>query len=131
MVSSGDNYLASAQFQASLDKGIPYYDAIAMDEIEYDAIAIGNHQFDFGPEIFANFVKSFDSRTPFVSSNLDFSESRSSIVWCGVTAVVSQRHRQRGREEIRLVGATTELCPPSPARGMSSPRTILRQCRPR
>jgi len=50
MVSSGDNFLAGAAFQASLDKGVPYYDAIGMSLIGYDASAIGNHEFDFGPD---------------------------------------------------------------------------------
>ena len=42
MLSSGDNFLAGPQFNASLDKGIPFYDTIAMRLIGYDASAIGN-----------------------------------------------------------------------------------------
>jgi 2',3'-cyclic-nucleotide 2'-phosphodiesterase (5'-nucleotidase family) len=120
MVSSGDNYLASAQFQASLDKGIPYYDAIAMDEIEYDAIAIGNHEFDFGPEIFANFVKSFDSRTPFVSSNLDFSGEPAFDRLVRRDRVVRSEIVNEGGERFGFVGATTELLPT-----ISSPRNVI------
>jgi 5'-nucleotidase len=120
LVSSGDNYLASAQLQASLEKGIPYYDAIAMDLIGYDASAIGNHEFDFGPDVFANFVKSFRSRTPFVSANLDFSAEPA-----------FDRLVRRGRiapfvivrddgESFGIVGATTPLLPI-----ISSPRDVV------
>jgi 2',3'-cyclic-nucleotide 2'-phosphodiesterase (5'-nucleotidase family) len=120
VVSSGDNYLATAQFQASLDKGVPYYDAVAMDLIGYDAAAIGNHEFDFGPEVFANFVRSFKSRTPFVSANLDFSGEpvfdrlirRNRIA----TSVVV---KEEG-EKFGIIGATTELLPV-----ISSPRNVI------
>jgi 5'-nucleotidase len=119
VVSSGDNYLASAQFQASLEKGIPYYDAIAMDLIGYDASAIGNHEFDFGPDVFANFVKSFRSGTRFVSSNLDFSGEPAfrRLVRKGIvtrSAVVSEEGERFG-----IVGATTPLLPI-----ISSPRNV-------
>jgi len=120
VVSSGDNYLPSAQFQASLDKGIPYYDAIAMDLIGYDASAIGNHEFDFGPDVFANFVKSFKSRTAFVSSNLDFSGEPAfdRLVRKGIvtrSAII----REEG-EKFGIVGATTPLLPV-----ISSPRNVI------
>jgi len=120
LVSSGDNYLASAQFQASLDKGIPYYDAIALDLIGYDAIAIGNHEFDFGPEVFANFVSSFKDKTPFLSANLDFSNEP-----------VFDKLTRRGRiaasvivkdegEKFGIIGATTDFLPI-----ISSPRDVI------
>jgi 5'-nucleotidase len=120
VVSSGDNYLASAQFQASLDKGIPYYDAIAMDEIGYDASAIGNHEFDFGPDVFANFVQSFESRTPFVSSNLDFSGEPAFDRLVRRDRVVRSAIVNEGGERFGFVGATTELLPT-----ISSPRNVI------
>ncbi|HYY76528.1 MAG TPA: hypothetical protein VE644_09445, partial [Gaiellaceae bacterium] len=40
MLSSGDNFLAGPEFNASLDKGVPFFDTIAMDLIGYDAVAI-------------------------------------------------------------------------------------------
>ena len=80
LVSSGDNFLAGAPFQASLDNGIPYYDAVAMGLIGYDASAIGNHEFDFGPDVFRDFVLSFSPPLSFVSvtqpSRLPFAPSR-------------------------------------------------------
>ncbi|CAN0367247.1 unnamed protein product, partial [Discosporangium mesarthrocarpum] len=49
---------------ASLDKGAPFYDTIALDYMEYDAICIGNHDFDFGPDILAGFIKGFERSEP-------------------------------------------------------------------
>ena len=73
MVSSGDNFLAGPEFNASLEKGVAFYDTIAMDLIGYDAAAIGNHEFDFGPDVLADFIEGFVGPLPFVSANLDFS----------------------------------------------------------
>ena len=73
VVSSGDNFLASPIFVANLESGV-FFDAQALDLIGYDAIALGNHEFDFGPEVLAEFIKQVSkSRAPFLSSNLDFS----------------------------------------------------------
>ncbi|HSO49050.1 MAG TPA: bifunctional metallophosphatase/5'-nucleotidase, partial [Acidimicrobiia bacterium] len=120
LVSSGDNYLASAQFQASLDKGVPFYDAMAMDLIGYDAVAIGNHEFDFGPDVFADFVRSFKSRTPFLSSNLDFSNEPvfDRLVRRGRIAA-SVIVREEG-EKFGIIGATTDFLPI-----ISSPRDVI------
>jgi 2',3'-cyclic-nucleotide 2'-phosphodiesterase (5'-nucleotidase family) len=75
MVSSGDNFLAGVEFNASLEKGVPLYDAITLDLIAYDAMAIGNHEFDFGPDVLADFILGItSSRTPFLSANLDVSQ---------------------------------------------------------
>ncbi len=120
VLSSGDNYLASAQFQASLEKGIPYYDAIAMDLIGYDAVAIGNHEFDFGPDVFANFVKSFKSRTPFVSANLDFSGESVFDRLVRQKKIAGSVIVEEEGERFGIVGATTELLPI-----ISSPRGVI------
>ena len=37
MISSGDNFLAGPEFNAGLEKGVPFYDTIAMELIGYDA----------------------------------------------------------------------------------------------
>ncbi|MCC7388568.1 MAG: 5'-nucleotidase C-terminal domain-containing protein [Phycisphaerales bacterium] len=73
MISSGDNYLAGPEFNASLAKGVPFYDTIAMELVGYDAATLGNHEFDFGPDTLADFVEGFTSGFPFLSANLDFS----------------------------------------------------------
>ena len=119
-VSSGDNYLASAAFQASIVRGIPYYDAIGMSLIGYDASAIGNHEFDFGPDVFGNFVRSFSPELNFVSANLDFTEEPDlqALVDDGRIAqsiVVKDRGERFG-----IVGATTEALAV-----ISSPRNVM------
>jgi 2',3'-cyclic-nucleotide 2'-phosphodiesterase (5'-nucleotidase family) len=120
LLSSGDNFLAGPEFQASLEKGVPFYDSIALNEIGYDAFAIGNHEFDFGPDVLADFIESFGpDRPPFVSANLDVSdEPRLAALAADGTIVASTVVRERG-EQIGVVGATTPLLP-----AISSPRNV-------
>jgi 5'-nucleotidase len=120
-ISAGDNFLASPEWQASLDKGVPYYDAIALDSLDYDAFTIGNHEFDFGPDVLANFINSFRGRDDiFISANLDFSAEPAlqELVDSGrirPSVVV----RERG-ERIGVIGVTTpEL------REVSSPGDVV------
>jgi 5'-nucleotidase / UDP-sugar diphosphatase len=120
-ISAGDNFLASPEWQASLDKGVPYYDAIALDYLDYDAFTIGNHEFDFGPEVLANFINSFRGNDDvFLSANLDFSAEPA------LQELVEQGRirpsivvRERG-ERIGIIGVTTpEL------REVSSPGDVV------
>ena len=107
-LNAGDNFLAGAEWQASLDNGVPYYDAIALDSLRYDAMVIGNHEFDFGPDVLANFINSFRGRDDvFLTANLDFSQvpSLQALVDAGrirPSIVV----RERG-ERIGIIGLTT------------------------
>ena len=71
VLNAGDNIFSGAELNASIEKGIPFYEAIAMERIGYDVSALGNHDFDFGPDIVAEFISGFRS-LPFVSANLDF-----------------------------------------------------------
>lgn len=111
MLSSGDNFLAGPEFNASLAQGVPFYDAVAMELIGYDAVCMGNHEFDFGPSVLADFIVSFTDGTPFLSSNLDFSGEpllqaleRSGRI--AARAVVESDGRQYG-----IIGATTPDLP--------------------
>lgn len=120
MLSSGDNFLAGAEFAASLENGVPFYDAVALRLVGYDAMAIGNHEFDFGPDVLADFIKGFRGSVPFLSANLDVSgepslarlERRGHIASSTVV-------RERG-EKIGIIGATTPQLP-----NISSPRNVL------
>jgi 2',3'-cyclic-nucleotide 2'-phosphodiesterase (5'-nucleotidase family) len=47
---------AGPEFSASLEKGVPFYDSILASHIGYDVLAIGNHEFDFGPDVLENFI---------------------------------------------------------------------------
>ncbi len=122
LVSSGDNFLAGAAFNASLDAGVPYFDGIAMDYIGYDAIAIGNHEFDFGPGILANFISSFPtSQPPFLSANLDVSgePKLAALAAAGRIAKSTIVKLDRG-VRIGVIGATTPQLP-----FISSPRNVV------
>lgn len=120
VLSSGDNFLAGPEFTASLSKGVPYYDSIALKAMGYDAIAIGNHEFDFGPDVLADFIAGFGHHAPpFLSANLDFRDEPRlrALVKKGTIAASTVVH-ERG-EKIGIVGATTPLLP-----AISSPRNV-------
>ena len=120
MVSSGDSILAGPEFNASLEIGVPYYDTIAMDLIAYDAVTIGNHDFDFGPDVLANFIEGYQYTVPpYLSANLIYSgEPRLQTLFdegrIARSTVVDVRD-----ELIGIIGATT----PNLA-FISSPRNV-------
>ncbi len=114
-LSSGDNFLAGPEFNASLNRapGLPLYDAIVADSLNYDALAIGNHDFDFGPEILARYISEISvSSPPFVSANLTFSDEPllQALVDEG-RIVPSTIITLEDGEEIGIVGATTPNLP--------------------
>jgi 2',3'-cyclic-nucleotide 2'-phosphodiesterase (5'-nucleotidase family) len=120
MLSSGDNFLAGAEFAASLDKGVPFYDSIAMSLIGYDAIAIGNHEFDFGPETLADFIRGFDPAVPFLSSNLDVSGEPTLAALEDQGRIAKSTIVDENGELVGVIGATTPQLP-----NISSPRNVL------
>lgn len=107
VVSSGDNFLAGPEWNASLEKGVPFYDSIALDHIGYDAMTIGNHEFDFGPSVLADFIAGFSPDVPFISANLDVSAvpELAALADAG-RLTASTVIRERG-ERIGIIGATT------------------------
>jgi 5'-nucleotidase len=120
MVSSGDNFLAGPEFTAGLVNGVPFYDTIAMELIGYDAINLGNHDFDFGPDVLADFIDGFVETPSYVSANLDFSgEPRlQAYVDAGIIAP-STIVKVRG-ELIGVIGLETPNLP-----FISSPRNVI------
>lgn len=120
MLSSGDNFLAGPEFNASLEKGAPFYDSIAMGLIGYDAAAIGNHEFDFGPDVLADFIGGFEGAFPFVSANLDFTAEPSLQRLVDQKDIVKSFILKREGQLIGIVGATTPLLP-----AISSPRNVV------
>jgi predicted extracellular nuclease len=126
LLSSGDNFLAGPQLQASLenydgdtdysDDG-PFYDAVALDRLGYDASAVGNHEFDFGPKALGYFISQFkDSNIRFVSSNLDVTGEKALEQFVAPapgtpgTLVEWTRADVNGRK-VAIVGATTPRLP--------------------
>jgi 2',3'-cyclic-nucleotide 2'-phosphodiesterase (5'-nucleotidase family) len=120
MLSSGDNFLAGSEFTASLEKGVPFYDSIAMSLIGYNAIAIGNHEFDFGPDVLADFIRGFSPAVPFLSANIDVSAEPALLALEQQGRIAkSTVVRERG-ELIGVIGATTPQLP-----NISSPRNVI------
>jgi 5'-nucleotidase len=127
VVSSGDNFLAGPEWNASLANGIPFYDAIALDLIRYDALTIGNHEFDFGPDVFEDFVGSFDAfrpyawkmDPPFISANLDFSGEPGLQDLADRQRIAASTVVKKDGVAIGIVGGTTETLP-----FVSSPRNV-------
>jgi 5'-nucleotidase / UDP-sugar diphosphatase len=125
-ISSGDNFLAGLAFNASLTSGPigsrTYYDAMALQQIGYDAITIGNHDFDFGPQVLADFITFYNGQggtAPFLSANLNFSgeSTLQSLVDTGSIAkstIVTKNGNQYG-----IIGVTTETLP-----NVSSPGNV-------
>ncbi len=72
-ISSGDNFLAGPRLNASFDDAADaFYDALVYTEGGFDAMTIGNHEFDFGPDVLADFIEATQD-IPFLSANLDVS----------------------------------------------------------
>lgn len=109
LLNSGDNYLAGTTFQASQEPGAPFYDALAVSNLGYDALAIGNHEFDFGPSTFARFVNEVPG-VPFVSANLDYSGEPSLSPLAGNRLVSSTVVKVTG-VSVGVVGLTTPSLP--------------------
>lgn len=113
MVSSGDNFLAGPEFNASLSlpAGSRYYDALALQAIGYDAICLGNHDFDFGPEVLASFINGFTDGTKFLSANLDCSAEPSLASLVGSGRIAKRTTSVANGVTIGFVGATTPDLP--------------------
>ena len=107
-LSTGNNTLSGPQYRASLERGeLPYYDALAMDIIGYDASAVGHHEFDFGPDAFADFIESFQSDTPFLSANLDVTEEPRLAPLADAGRIAPSVILDVADERIGLIGVTT------------------------
>ena len=119
MVSSGDNFLAGPAFTASLERN-EFYDARLIEIIVYDALALGNHDFDFGPDVLARFITQIMHRpAPFLSANLDFSGERSLERLVERGRISGATVLRKNNERIGIVGATTPNL-----RSVSFPRNV-------
>ena len=110
LLSSGDNFLAGPEFNASLTDGV-FYDATVLNNAGYDAIILGNHDFDFGPDLLADFVGEVDASTPFLSANLDFTAEQGLQDLVDANRIAKSTVVTKGGEQIGIVGATTPNLP--------------------
>jgi 2',3'-cyclic-nucleotide 2'-phosphodiesterase (5'-nucleotidase family) len=109
-LTAGDNFLAGKEWQASLDRdpALPTYDGLALDRVGYDALCLGNHDFDFGPDTLARFIESFPvSNAPFLSANLGFADEPALDALADAGRIRSSIVVERAGQRIGIVGATT------------------------
>lgn len=117
-VTSGDNFLAGPEFNASQDHGLPFYDSILLDYLNYDAIDLGNHDFDFGPEVTADLIEGLEETDDavFLSANLDFSAQPDIQAQVAAGKVAPSTTVELGGHTVGVIGIT----PPN-LRQISSP----------
>lgn len=108
VLGAGDSFLAGPLFTVSLRRGPPFLDALALELAGYDALGLGNHEFDFGPGVLADFVDSFQSPAPpLLSANLDFEDE---VRLRGLAArgrLAASTVLEGGGERIGVIGVTT------------------------
>ena len=120
MVSSGDNFLAGPEFNVGLNAGVPFYDTIAMELIGYDAVALGNHDFDFGPDVLADFIAGYTDPPPYVSANLDFSGEPRLQAYVDAGIISPSTIVEVRGELVGIIGLETTNLP-----FISSPRNVV------
>ena len=118
-LTSGDNFLASLELGVSLDREGPMYDSVALSGL-YDAMALGNHDFDFGPDVTARFISGFDPAVPFLSANIDVSAEPALADLAERGLVAPSTVIETGGERIGVIGAVTPWLP-----NISSPRKVV------
>lgn len=107
MLSSGDNFLPGQTFNASNANGV-YYDALALDAIDYDAICLGNHDFDFGTSVLADFISAFETnKAPYLSANLSFENVPALKTLVEAERIVPSTIVEKDGQKIGIVGLTT------------------------
>ena len=108
------------EFSASLARRpAPFYDIIALNLIGYDAIVLGNHEFDFGPDVLADAIRGSSSHAPFLSANLDFSREPRLAELVATGRIASSTILAVNGESVGVIGATTPGLP-----YLSSPRNV-------
>ncbi len=118
-LTSGDNFLASQELGVSMSREGPLYDSIALSGV-YDAMALGNHDFDLGPEFTARFITGFSPAIPFLSANMDFSGEPSLQALVDSGLISGSAVIEKGGERIGVIGAVTPMLP-----NISSPRNAV------
>ncbi|MCY4457876.1 MAG: 5'-nucleotidase C-terminal domain-containing protein [Acidimicrobiaceae bacterium] len=118
-LSAGDNFLASQELSIALAREGMLYDTIALNGL-YDAITLGNHDFDFGPDVTARFIEGFDPVVPFLSANADFSAEPNLQALVEAKTLVPSTVIETGGEMVGIIGAVTPALP-----NISSPRNVV------
>lgn len=118
-VTSGDNFLAGATFSVGLDRVGPLFDALALARADFDAMCLGNHDFDFGPDVLARFITDLPD-VPFLSANLDFTAEPALAALVAAGRIAPSTIITTAGRPIGIIGATTEALAE-----ISSPRDVV------
>ncbi|MBE2318063.1 bifunctional metallophosphatase/5'-nucleotidase [Solirubrobacter sp. CPCC 204708] len=116
VVSSGDNILAGLNLRASFERKDAgqgsFYDAIALGRIGYDAITIGNHEYDFGPTRLAQLIDSPElTGVPFLTANTDFAAAPDLQRLRTAGRIADSTVVTKGGQKIGIIGVTTPDTP--------------------
>ncbi|MHC4833989.1 MAG: metallophosphoesterase family protein, partial [Planctomycetota bacterium] len=120
LVTSGDNFLAGPEWNCGTQNGVPFLDSVALTEIGFDAFCLGNHDFDFGPDVLAEFIEGVANGAPFLSANLDFSAEANLAALEAAGRIAPSTVVEVGGRQIGIVGATTPNLP-----SISSPGDVV------
>lgn len=73
-ISGGESFRAGIEFSASLASGVPYYDSLTLEDLDYSAVALGPQDFDFGSLTLSNFLITLTDNPGlrFIGTNLDY-----------------------------------------------------------
>jgi len=125
-ISAGDNLMPGKELSASLG-GDKLYHSMFLNQAGFEFAALGNHEFDAGPSVTANFI-SAASYTTFLSSNLDFSNHQPMYDLFSnyriVKSILTDVMVGDSTIKVGLVGATTKnlnfISSPSPVTVLSN-----------
>ena len=125
VLSAGNNIEVGPNLEASVTKGVPFYDAVAMRLIGYDAAVLGDQEFGLGPDVLADLVCSLmltgggahvtacdvtgRPAFPFLSANLDFAAEPRLQGLVDAGAIAPSTVVVKGAHRIGIVGVTTPL----------------------
>lgn len=123
-LTSGDNFLASKELNVSLTnlatpaRG-PFYDAVALSGL-YDAMALGNHDFDLGPDVAVGFMSAFTPAVPFLSANIDYSNEPLMVAMEQAGRLAASEVFDYDGVSVGVIGAVTPKLP-----NISTPRNVI------
>lgn len=110
-ISAGDNFLPGPNLSASEDSGVANYDAQAFSAAGFDVSALGNHDFDLGPDYLADWLGDVSSDTAFVSNNLGFEAEPQLLARVEDGTIVTSHVEKVKGERIGFIGLTTPDLP--------------------
>ena len=98
-VYAGDSFLASRSLicsqPADASSKIRPFDARALREVGYDALVLGNHEFDYSPSFLSRYLRAFAKNgkptIPVLSGNMEFSKEPSLVDLIGPVGQMSNK----------------------------------------